>query len=314
MAGFQVPQPLCSSNAGPMDTGTAALTHMPAPGGAGAGGGVAKLGATERIAEAIRRAVLLLPVEVGGQLGALLTPGALATMAAILGLWAGSHAFGVGEVIDILLLATGAIFIGREALEAMEHLVSFARLALNGSSSAELDQAAGHLAKAVSIIGVGTIIVLLTRGTARAYRGRYKPTIKGDPHAPAGSGGTNKYGDITYSTAGTATDRALVLHHEKVHAALSPKLMLFREMRADLGIKGYSKSSFLRYLEEAMAESYAQLRVNGIKGLPAGIRFPVANGYVSLRAVLTEAAIGAAAATITVGGIVYAVEFLQNEH
>jgi hypothetical protein len=231
----------------------------------------------------------------------------------VLVLWAGSHAFGIGEAIDILLLATGAIFIGREAIDALDHLVKFARLAVQGSSVHDLDEAARHLSAAVTIIGVNVVLVLLTRGGVKAYQGRYRPTIKGDPRAPAGSGGTDKYGNITYSTAGTATDRALVLYHEQVHSALSPKLMLLREMRADLGIKGYSKSSFLRYLEEALAEGYAQLRVNGIKGLPAAIRFPVVNGYVELRAVVKEAAIGAAAYTITVGTIVYVVDFVESQ-
>jgi hypothetical protein len=104
-----------------------------------------------------------------------------------------------------------------------------------------------------------------------------------------------------------------VLYHEQVHSALSPKLMLFREMRADFGIKGYKESQFLRYLEEAMAEGYAQLRVNGIKGLPAAIRFPVVNGYVELHAVVKEAAKGAAAYTITVGAIVYVVDFVESQ-
>jgi hypothetical protein len=75
----------------------------------------------------------------------------------------------------------------------------------------------------------------------------------------------------------------------------------------------YEKSAFLRYLEEALAESYAQLRVNGIKGLPAGIRFPIANGYVTLRAVTTEAAMGTAFGTIVVGGITYLVYLETGE-
>jgi hypothetical protein len=61
-----------------------------------------------------------------------------------------------------------------------------------------------------------------------------------------------------------------------------------------------------------LAESYAQLRVNGIKGLPTGIRFPIANGYVTLQATLSEATI-AAMATITVAGVVYAVSLEINE-
>lgn len=132
-------------------------------------------------------------------------------------------------------------------------------------------------------------------------RGFYQPTTNGDPNMPAGYGETDKYGNITYSTAGTPTDRALVLHHEKIHQFLSPKFNLLREFRADVRMTLYQKSSFMRYLEEAMAETYAQLRVNGIRGLPDGIRFPVTNGYVELRHVVTEGAVGA----VTVGGVTY---------
>jgi hypothetical protein len=189
----------------------------------------------------------------------------------------------------------------------LRHLIDFGRIALSAQTEADLDRAGQHLATAIAIIGINAVIIFLTKGAAKAVRGRYRPTVTGDPALAPGEGWTNKYGDIRYSTAGTTEDQALVLYHEKVHSALSPKLMLFRELRADLGMTAYQKSAFLRYLEEALAESYAQLRVNGIKGLPAGIRFPIANGYVTLRAVTTEAAIGAALGTIVVGGLRYLV-------
>lgn len=141
-------------------------------------------------------------------------------------------------------------------------------------------------------------------------RGFYEPTTQGDPNMPAGYGRTDKYGNITYSTAGTPTDRALALHHEKVHQFLSPRFNLLREFRADLNMTVYERSSFMRYLEEAMAETYAQLRVNGIRGLPDGIRFPITNGYVKLRHVVAEGAVGA----VTVGGITYGVYVVADNH
>lgn len=82
-----------------------------------------------------------------------------------------------------------------------------------------------------------------------------------------------------------------------------PKLKYFREFRANLGEQSYHKSQFLKYLEEALAETYAQLRVKGIAGLPRGIQFPIKNGYVTLSGVVTEAAIG----TVVVGGTTYGV-------
>jgi hypothetical protein len=124
-----------------------------------------------------------------------------------------------------------------------------------------------------------------------------------DPNLPPGEGVTDKFGNITYSSAGSATDRALVLYHELVHSVLSPRLNFLRTMRADFGMFGYRKSGFLKYLEEALAETYAQVRVHGMRGVFTGIRFPIKENYVSLSRVVTEAAIG----TVVYGGTVYGV-------
>ena len=71
----------------------------------------------------------------------------------------------------------------------------------------------------------------------------------------------------------------------------------------------YEKSSFLKYLEEALAETYAQLRVRGFAGLPTGITFPVKEGYVTVSPVLKEGAIG----TIVVGGVTYGVYHVASQ-
>lgn len=139
-------------------------------------------------------------------------------------------------------------------------------------------------------------------GARRRIFGQRNPPAA-DPSLPPGTGSTDKFGNITYSSAGTQTEQALVRYHEQVHSVLSPRLKAAREFRADLMIAGYRRSAFLRYLEEALAETYAQLRVHGIRNLPNGIRFPIENGYVTLRAVVTEASIG----TVTYGGITYGV-------
>lgn len=73
-------------------------------------------------------------------------------------------------------------------------------------------------------------------------------------------------------------------------------------------VAAYKHSELVRYLEEALAESYAQLKVNGISGLPTGIQFPIANGYVRLERVLKEAAIG----TVAVGGVTYGVYLIAE--
>jgi hypothetical protein len=98
----------------------------------------------------------------------------------------------------------------------------------------------------------------------------------------AGEGFTTSWGEIFISRFGSATDRRLVALHEAVHRALTPKLAILRRFRVQNRDASYSKSSLSRYLEEALAETYAQLSVNGLRGLWSGIGFPVHNGYVTL--------------------------------
>lgn len=146
---------------------------------------------------------------------------------------------------------------------------------------------------------------------AGALRRRmYNPTIVDDASLGAGQGWTDKYGNIGLSPHGTPTDRALAAAHESVHSFLSPKAMnSLRELRADIGMNAYARSGLCRYLEEALAETYAQVKVNGLRALPEGLTFPTRNGYVSLGRVAGEGAIG----TIAYGGVLYAVHVKLNQ-
>ena len=282
-----------------IDTGTMALCVTSAPGTVAPS--VAAWSLSERLAAVIRRAASRVPGEAGRKLLAMISPPALAAMVAVLAAWAASHAVGIGEGADVLLIAGGIIFMGWEAVDAARHLGSFAMDTLYAASEADLDRAARHLTAAITITGVDAALILLTRGAVKAHRGRYRPTTQADATLPAGVGETDMYGNYRYSSAGSAQDQALARYHESVHSALSPKWQVLRRFRAEMGIRGYNNSAFLKYLEEALAEGYAQLRVNGIKGLPVAIRFPIAEEYVTLSAVLKEGAIG----SVVVAGVVY---------
>ena len=136
-----------------------------------------------------------------------------------------------------------------------------------------------------------------------------KKSGKGDGGLKAGEGWTDKFGNYSYSTRGTKTQQKLVKYHEQVHSLLSPKFKYLRTLRADMAIQAYQKSHLVRYIEEMLAELYAQLRVHGFKGIPDAIKFPVKNGYVSVTRIATEGAV----ATITVGGVMYMVHASVNK-
>ena len=76
---------------------------------------------------------------------------------------------------------------------------------------------------------------------------------------PAGIGRTWWFGDAEYSTAGSATEQQLARIHELVHAFLRPRFRFLRRFRARLNASAYTRSAILKYLEEGLAETIAQL-------------------------------------------------------
>lgn len=292
---------------------------------------VATLTFEDRLKAVLERTMKKVGPEVRSQLQALLAPEALAIMAGVLVAWIVSHAFGLGEVIDIILVVLGVGAIGLAVFSGLDHLYDFAVGTYNARTNADLDAAADHLAKAIGILGIQAVLAVLFRGARRPGTGgrmpvgrpppprgggvRYRPTTKRDPSLRAGEGGTSLWGDIRVSTRGSLTDQRLVLLHERVHQFLAPKFYVLRNFRVENRAGSYFNSSLWRYVEEALAETTAQVGVSGMREFFTGISFPVRNGYVSLtrgggynasmrgRGVLPE--IGTLIGTGTVQGIAY---------
>jgi hypothetical protein len=97
-----------------------------------------------------------------------------------------------------------------------------------------------------------------------------------------GAGETSWWGAITISRLGTSTDRRLAALHE----GRSPRADSEAKHPARGASRGKGRfllgSSLIRYLEEALAESFAQISVNGARHVFTDIVFPVRNGYVTL--------------------------------
>ena len=74
-------------------------------------------------------------------------------------------------------------------------------------------------------------------------------------------------------------------------------------------ISGYSRSGLLRYLEEALAEGYGQLRVCGLERALKAYRFPIDFGYVTVARMRAE---GLAIGSITLGGVLFHVSVSQG--
>jgi hypothetical protein len=74
-------------------------------------------------------------------------------------------------------------------------------------------------------------------------------------------------------------------------------------------ISGYSRSALLRYLEEALAEGYGQLRVRGLEEALKAYRFPIDFGYVTVARMRAE---GLVIGTISLGGVLFQVSVSQG--
>lgn len=262
--------------------------------------GVASWSLEERLQETFNRALPKLGPEARAQIEAMMNPTSLAIIAGVLVAWVVSHAIGLGQLIDIIIIFGGVVAIGSAVFVGLDYLYDFAIGVYRAKTTADLEVAADKLAKAISILGIQAVLAILFRGTKapRTGRGRhipigsppprtpgmrYKPKVRRDPKLEAGAGETTFWGDIWISTKGSANDRAMALLHESVHRFLAPKLYLLREYRVNNRASSYVRSSLWRYIEEALAETVARVGILGMQKLFSGIQFPVKQGYMYLR-------------------------------
>jgi hypothetical protein len=293
---------------------------------------VAALSREKKVEEAILRGIRLLPASVGAQMKAMLSPQSLALVVASLVGLAVAQAFGIGELIDGLVLIAGIGFCGWGAVDGCRDLLHSMKTALSAKSERDLDEAGRYFASAVTKIGVNAIMAFLMKKPLRSFRdldgfkfSKVKPGVLdvGPPPAPgsvpaieyrplSGSlGETSAYGDIVIDSRLSQVESRITLDHELVHRFFSPKLGPFRRLRASVRISGYVRSALLRYLEEAMAEGVAQVRANGLQGVITGIRWPIVGGYLSIDelAVMRGTIVG----TIVVDGRIMHVTLVQGQ-
>lgn len=283
---------------------------------------IAQMSAEDKLTEAIKRAIPMLPSEAQEQLKALLTPEALAIAVGTLVIWAGSHFFGVGEFVDVILLIVGVAFVGLGVFEGAAHFYDFVTIAINAKSDSELTKSAEHFAEAVTVLGITAITAILMKNSAKAVvkRGipKYRPLANIAPPPPNGTkiitrpaklrdgvlGSTDLYGYIQVTRRGSINEQRVTLYHEWIHRILSPRVAFLRRFRAQIKWSGYQKSAFLRYLEEALAETFGNYRVYGIQKSIVGITFPIDAGYMTISQLTAE---GIAIGNIYVGGLRFSV-------
>lgn len=160
----QAPRPIV------VEDGTMCRAPSPTPGSVGIATTQSSVGSwdiTHKLLAAARRTTRMLPAEMREQFVVLFRPDNLELLGGVLALWGVSHAIGVGEAADLVLLLWGIGAIGLQAIEAAKNIWEFVAIAVEARNEADLDRAASHLSLAISMIGVATFVALILKAGAR---------------------------------------------------------------------------------------------------------------------------------------------------
>jgi len=163
LAGETIKLPVVSA---PASAASAILPAEPAPAPAPAKppeNAVVTWPLDKKFGEVLTRTAPLLPGDLQKEFLVLISPESLAMIAGTLVLLAASHAFGVGEIIDIALLITGAFFLGRQIVDVAGDVNDFLVITCNAETNEDLDRAAHHLSRVVAVIGVAAFVALLSK-------------------------------------------------------------------------------------------------------------------------------------------------------
>lgn len=291
----------------------------------------------DKIGEAMKRSLPELPAEAQEVVKSLISPLNLAIVAGTLILWAGSHFFGVGELVDVILLAVGFVTIGIGVFSGAQELYAFATTAIDAKNDDDLNRAAKHFAKAVSILGITAVAAVLLKTSVKNVSTRIKtnmanggtpfkiqprinagtppapgvkPTTTAVDWIPGGRRGIcDAWGNIKILRDQPVSKLKETLYHELVHRWFVPKLGHFKQIRADIAQSGYQKSALLKAIEEASAEGISQLRINGLMAGLKALRFPLKYDYVTIAQLHSE---GNVIGTIVLGGTTFTVSITKG--
>jgi Domain of unknown function (DUF4157)/Contact-dependent growth inhibition CdiA C-terminal domain len=140
----------------------------------------AQMGVFDKLEEATRRGVSKLIPTLGQQVVGLLDPKSIAIG---VGLWAASHAEGLGELVDLAAL----ILEGLQFKQILEDLWDYAQLATDATKDADLDAAGQKFADAVIAAGLAKLIEVLAKfakeGQAAEGKGASEETPPEKPPA-----------------------------------------------------------------------------------------------------------------------------------
>jgi hypothetical protein len=164
-------------------------------------------------------------------------PENIAMIAGVLTAWAGSHFFGVGEIVDVVLLAVGVVVLGFAMFEGAGALHDFTTVAISARSDSQLDAAGQHLARAVTLLGVSTLQALLLRGQGRSIIARGRPRVCPRPNVgvPPTWGSPLRLSRPAQISSGSLGETRPSLPRVALHCGLRSRITISSSVEYSLG-------------------------------------------------------------------------------
>lgn len=113
----------------------------------------------------------VLSVAMKAELKAMLDPVNLAMIVGVLVVWAGSHAFGVGLIFDVIMLGASIFMVGWSAWEAAQQIAEFLEKTVRAKTMHDLKIASTLLATAIAILSVKMFARIISKGASGATSG-----------------------------------------------------------------------------------------------------------------------------------------------
>jgi hypothetical protein len=148
---------------------------------------VEQMAHSEKLCRSFVLALGRVPGAATAEVQALLTPENLATMAALNAAWLGSQGVPiVGQAVDVALLTMGVVLLAAQAADLSRALWVYANLSIGARSRSDLEEAASHLARAISLAGINVVTFILTKKVATKLN-RRPPSAPPLPATPRGT-------------------------------------------------------------------------------------------------------------------------------
>jgi hypothetical protein len=148
---------------------------------------VEQMAHSEKLCRSFVLALGQVPNAATAEVQALLTPENLAAIAALSATWLGTQGVPiVGQAVDATLLTLGVVLLAVQTADLSRALWEYANLSIGARSRADLEAAATHLARAISLAGVNVVTFILSKKVATRLSQR-PPSAPLQPATPHGT-------------------------------------------------------------------------------------------------------------------------------